>query len=277
MSYLSVAALQLTSVADWRDNLAQVAILLPQAVAQGAQLVVLPENAFLFAGNKMRALAASEEQQELLDAVANLAKQYGVYIVVGSHPSLYRPSGELVPNGRVRQRCWVFSASGENLLNYDKIHLFDVQVDDKASRYQESSFIEAGELDLQVIDIEGFKVGLSICYDLRFAPLYLGLAKLGAELILVPAAFTYVTGKAHWQTLLAARAIENQCFVLGVNQCGWHNATRQTYGHSCLYSPFGERLAVLGEQPGFFVQRIGRQEVEEVRAKMPCLSHHRMV
>lgn len=276
MSSLVVAAIQLTSVADWRENLDKVTSLLLAAVKDGARLIVLPENVFLFNGKRMREMAESQEQSLLLEAVAALAKQHSVYIVIGSHPSLTRPDEEIVPAGRVRQRCWVLGPEGELLASYDKIHLFDVQVDDKAASYRESSFIEPGEVVLQVIEVDGFKLGLSVCYDLRFPELYRGLAKLGAELVVVPAAFTYVTGKAHWNTLLAARAIENQYYVLGVNQCGWHNELRQTYGHSSLYSPNGECLAMLEEKPSYFIYRIERQLLTEVRAKMPCLSHRRM-
>ncbi|MEO9654769.1 carbon-nitrogen hydrolase family protein [Marinomonas sp.] len=276
MSSLVVAAIQLTSMADWRENLDKVTSLLLAAVKDGARLIVLPENVFLFNGKRMREMAASQEQTLLLEAVAELAKKHSVYIVIGSHPSLKRPTEELVDMGRVRQRCWLLGPDGELITSYDKIHLFDVQVDDKAASYRESNFIEPGEIQLQVVEIDGFKLGLSICYDLRFPELYRSLAKLGAELVVVPAAFTYVTGKAHWNTLLAARAIENQCYVLGVNQCGWHNALRQTYGHSSLYSPNGECLAMLEEKPGYFVYRIERQALTEVRAKMPCLTHRRM-
>ena len=276
MSSLVVAAIQLTSVADWRENLDKVTSLLLAAVKDGARLIVLPENVFLFNGKRMREMAESQEQSLLLEAVAALAKQHSVYIVIGSHPSLTRPDEEIVAAGRVRQRCWVLGPDGELLASYDKIHLFDVQVDDKAASYRESSFIEPGEVALQVVEVDGFTLGLSVCYDLRFPELYRGLAKLGAELVVVPAAFTYVTGKAHWNTLLAARAIENQYYVLGVNQCGWHNELRQTYGHSSLYSPNGECLAMLEEKPSYFIYRIERQLLTEVRAKMPCLSHRRM-
>ncbi|NVK75798.1 carbon-nitrogen hydrolase family protein [Marinomonas sp. CT5] len=276
MNTLPVAAIQLTSTKDWRDNLLQVKQLVDSAVKEGAKLIVLPENVFLFYGKGMRALAQSDEQDILLTEISELAKEYEIYLVVGSHPELLRPDGSVVANGRVRQTCWVIGPDGVFLERYDKIHLFDVMVDDKAASYKESDFIEAGELALKVIDIEGFKVGLSICYDLRFPELYRELGKLGADILLVPSAFTYVTGKAHWNTLLSARAIENQCYVLGVDQCGWHNETRQTFGHSVLYSPFGRELVGLLEEPGYFVFTITKQMLADCRQKMPCLTHRRM-
>ncbi|ETI61610.1 carbon-nitrogen hydrolase family protein [Marinomonas profundimaris] len=272
---LCVAAVQLTSTRHWQQNLLEVKRLVALAVNDGARLVVLPENVFLFDGKGMRRLAESTGQEILLDEICALAKKYAIFLVVGSHPSLCSPNGDVVANGRVRQTCWVIDPDGCFLERYDKIHLFDVLVDDKAASYQESSFIEEGELAVKVVDIDGFKVGLSICYDVRFPELYRALTQKGAEVLLVPAAFTYVTGKAHWNVLLSARAIENQCYVLGVNQCGWHNETRQTYGHSALYSPMGECLASLGEEPGYFIFHITKQPLECFRHKMPCLSHRR--
>ena len=274
---LRVAAIQLTSTKHWRSNVEEVKRMIASAALEGrARLVVLPENVFLFDGKNMRRLAESADQAAIFAEVTALAKFYAVYIVIGSHPSLVRLDGHQVPNGRVRQSCWVIGPDGAILERYDKIHLFDVIVDDKAASYRESDVIEPGELSLKVIDVDGFKVGLSICYDLRFPELYRQLVSLGAELVLVPAAFTYVTGKAHWRTLLSARAIENQCYVLGVGQCGWHNPTRQTYGNSALYSPFGECLADLQEEPSYFVFEIEKQILKDCRQKMPCLSHRRL-
>jgi deaminated glutathione amidase len=276
MNILSVAAIQLTSTNSWQDNLYEVKRLVMAAVSEGARLVVLPENVFLFNGKGMRDLAESTDQDVLFKAMSELAVKCSIYLVVGSHPSFIRPDGVEVAGSRVRQACWVIGPDGRLLERYDKIHLFDVTVDDKATSYKESDVIEAGELALKVVEVDGFKVGLSICYDLRFPELYRALSKLGADVLLVPAAFTYVTGKAHWDILLAARAIENQCYVLGVGQCGWHNDTRQTYGNSALYSPWGECLARLQEEPGYFVFSINKQTLINARRKMPCLSHRRL-
>lgn len=276
MESLSVAAIQLTSSNAWHENLLEVKRLVSAAAKDGARLVVLPENVFLFDGKGMRRLAESDVQQQILTEVSELAKTLNIYLVIGSHPSIQTESGQSVPSGRVRQTLWVIGPDGDLLGRYDKIHLFDVTVDDKAGSYLESEVIEPGDLLPKVVDVDGFKVGLSICYDVRFPELYRQLSEQGAELLLVPAAFTYVTGKAHWATLLAARAIENQCFVLGVNQCGWHNEKRQTYGHSCLYSPFGEKQLSLSEEPGYFVQQIHKSDLVKCRDKMPCLSHRRL-
>lgn len=277
MTALIVAAIQLTSSSCWQDNLHEVKRLVAAAASDGARLVVLPENVFLFNGKGMRDLAESPDQAALFEEMRGLAIKHAIYLVVGSHPSLLRPNGDKVSDRRVRQSCWVIRPDGCLLERYDKIHLFDVTVNDKAASYKESDVIEPGELALKVVEVDGFKVGLSICYDLRFPELYRALVTLGAEILLVPAAFTYVTGKAHWNILLAARAIENQCYVLGVGQCGWHNETRQTYGNSALYSPWGECLANLGEAPGYFVFAVGKQQISESRQKMPCFSHRRLI
>ncbi|AEF55022.1 carbon-nitrogen hydrolase family protein [Marinomonas posidonica] len=276
MESLSVAAIQLTSSNTWHENLLEVKRLVTAAAKDGARLVVLPENVFLFDGKGMRRLAESDVQQQILTDVSELAKELDIFLVIGSHPSIQTESGETISSGRVRQTLWVIGPDGSLLERYDKIHLFDVTVDDKAGSYLESEVIEPGDLLPKVVDVDGFKVGLSICYDVRFPELYRQLAEQGAELLLVPAAFTYVTGKAHWATLLAARAIENQCFVLGVNQCGWHNEKRQTYGHSSLYSPFGDKQLSLSEEPGYFVQQIHKSDLIKCRDKMPCLSHRRL-
>ncbi|BFM47998.1 carbon-nitrogen hydrolase family protein [Marinomonas sp. THO17] len=275
MQTLAVAAIQLTSGYEWHENLLDVKRLVTKAAKDGARLVVLPENVFLFDGKAMRDLAESEVQDQLFEEVLQLAKSLDIYLVIGSHPAIETGAGEPVDNHRVRQALWVINPQGEVISRYDKIHLFDVTVDDKAGSYLESEVIEPGDLQAKVVEIDGFKVGLSICYDLRFPELYRLLTKMGAELLLVPAAFTYVTGKAHWNTLLAARAIENQCYVLGVNQCGWHNDKRQTYGHSTLYSPFGEKLLGLSEEPGYFVHQINKLDIAKYREKMPCLEHRR--
>ncbi len=273
---LSVAAIQLTSTSDWQANLLMAKSFIHAAAAEGARLVILPENVFLFNGKAMRCLAESDDQSIIMRAMSDIAKERGIYLVIGSHPSVLREDGSVVEDGRVRQVSWVFGPDGAFLERYDKIHLFDAAVDDKASSYKESDFIEPGDLSFKIIDVDGFKVGLSICYDLRFPELYRKLVALGAEVLLVPAAFTYVTGKAHWHTLLGARAIENQCFVLGVNQCGWHNETRQTYGHSALYSPWGETLASLGEEPGYFVFTVSKKAISDCAQKMPCFTHRRL-
>lgn len=272
---MKVAAIQLTSKDDWRENLQSVEQKLKFAVDGGAQLVVLPENALMFAGTKMRGLAESDDQAALLARFSDLAKQYAIYLVIGSHPSLLREDGLEVENGRVRQSCLVYGPDGELKARYDKIHLFDVMVSNKNGQYQESKVIEPGPLEPVVLDLGGLKLGLSICYDVRFPEMYRALADLKADLVLVPAAFTYKTGEAHWHTLLKCRAIENQFYVMGVNQCGQHTIARETFGHSACYSPWGDNLGQLQHEPGVLLVDIDIEKNTACRETMPVHQHRR--
>ncbi len=273
---MKLCAVQLTSGLDWEANITEVKACIEKAVLEGVQLIVLPENALLFDGKSMRRLAESAPiQEKIFKMLTDFSIQYRVWIIVGSHPSLMRPDGSIVSEKRVRQSCLVFSPSGDIEGRYDKIHLFDVNVTDKVGSYKESDFIEPGELTPVVVDIDGLKVGLTICYDLRFPELFRILVDMGAELIVVPAAFTYVTGEAHWNVLLQSRAIENQVFVLGVNQCGYHTKNRQTYGHSVCYSPWGDTLGFLKEEPDNLYVEIDRDRITQCRASMPVLQHRR--
>lgn len=272
---MKIAAIQLTSKDDWQANLTDIQEMTKSAVKQGAKLVVLPENALMFAGNKMRPLAESSEQEFILAELSRLAKHHKIHLVVGSHPSLNRPDGSLVDGGRVRQSCLVFGVDGELKARYDKIHLFDVMVSDQNGQYMESKVIEPGQLDPIVVDIDGVKIGLSICYDVRFPEMYRKLADCGADLVVVPAAFTYRTGEAHWHTLLKCRAIENQFYVLGVNQCGHHSSTRHTYGNSTCYSPWGDCVGQLEYEPDVLLVEIDLTKINESRGTMPVHSHRR--
>ena len=272
---MKIAAIQLTSKDDWQVNLKAINALVEKAVVAGAKLVVLPENALMFAGAKMRGLAESDAQDTLLQSFSSLAEKFSIYLVIGSHPSLYRPDGTLVDAGRVRQSCLVFAPDGKQEARYDKAHLFDVMVADQNGQYLESKVIEPGELEPIVIDLGDVKLGLSICYDVRFPEMYRKLADLGADLVIVPAAFTFRTGEAHWHTLLKCRAIENQFYMLGVNQCGQHSSVRETYGNSVCYSPWGDCVGQLEHEPGVLLVDINKEKNKECRASMPVHQHRR--
>ncbi|ADZ91026.1 carbon-nitrogen hydrolase family protein [Marinomonas mediterranea] len=273
---MRIAGIQMTSTANIASNLEYVKAAVAKVAQQGADLVVLPENVLLFSGRKLKVVADEELELGLLSSISGLAKQYSLPILIGSHPKATRYDGSQMPRGRVRQSSILFDDTGVQCARYDKIHLFDAAVSDKAGQYRESDYIEPGDLTSVVVNIAGVQVGLSICYDLRFPELFRELAQKGAELIVVPAAFTYQTGKAHWQALLRARAIENQCYILGLNQCGWHTETRQTYGHSQLIDPWGEVVSELGEEPGELLEVLDLDVLKVVREKMPCLLHRRI-
>lgn len=272
---MKIAAVQLTSKDSWQDNLAIIERSVKKAVAAGAKLVVLPENALMFAGAKMRALAESSDQDVLLQRFSSLARECAIHLVVGSHPSRVRPNGVNVDQGRVRQSCLVYGPEGELKARYDKIHLFDVLVADQNGQYLESKVIEPGELEPIVVELDGVKLGLSICYDVRFPEMYRKLAELDADLVIVPAAFTYRTGDAHWHTLLKCRAIENQFYVLGVNQCGQHTPSRETYGNSVCYSPWGDCLGQLEHEPDVLLVDIDIEKNINCRQSMPVHQHRR--
>lgn len=214
--------------------------------------------------------AAHAADSELKQALELLAAKYQVVLVAGSIPIL-------AEDGRVYNRCYVFAADGSVLGQYDKLHLFDVEVSDGTKQYRESDAFCPGDR-IVVVDTPMGKLGLAICYDIRFADLFRALREAGAEMIALPAAFTKVTGEAHWQILLQARAIETQCFIFGAAQWGQHNqGSRETWGQSMIVSPWGEVIAQKQEGTGWLQAEIDLQSVQDIRAKMPVINHNRFV
>ena len=270
---IRVAAIQMTSTADMDANLRQAEAFMQRAAAQGATLILLPENFACYGGDYLAVARAHGDA--LLAWLAHWARTLGVTLVGGSVPLALRPDGTAVPDGRVRTSCVMFSAQGECLGRYDKLHLFDVQVADGQGRYCESAVFEPGNR-LLVRDAGALQVGLMICYDLRFALLARALADAGANLLVYPSAFTEVTGAAHWHLLLRARAVETGCYVLAANQCGQHNEKRRSYGHSLLVNPWGEIVAELEGSPGVLLADIDMQRLQQVRANLPLYHHQRL-
>ncbi len=236
------------------------------------QLVVLPECCLFFGGKDKAQLSLAEEDakhQGLKSQLAAMAKCYNVFLVAGSIPVLSKVAGKFT-NTSV-----VFSPEGNELGSYDKLHLFDVAVEDNEKSYCESRYALAGE-HVSVVDIgDESKLGLSICYDLRFPELFRQLTQQGATIISVPSAFTRVTGAAHWLTLLQARAIENQVYIIAAGQEGVHLNGRETWGHSVIISPWGEVLAQLDTGKGIICAQYNENELLKVRAAMPVAVHNR--
>lgn len=261
-----VAALQMISGPEVAANLAVADQLLAEAAAQGAELAVLPEYFPLISGNETDKLRICEQaghgpiQQFLADA----AKRYGLWVIGGTLPL------QASDAAHVRNSCMVFDPSGHAIARYDKIHLFAFAREHES--YDESRSIEAGS---ELVSFEGpcGKVGLSVCYDLRFPELYRNLGEL--SLIVVPAAFTETTGRAHWEVLLRARAIENQCYVLACGQGGVHPCGRRTFGHSMIIDPWGEVLACQASGQGVVVADIEPERIRSVRESLPALQHRR--
>lgn len=267
-----VAAIQMTSGKTPQANLEQAAELLQAARDKGARLAVLPEN-FAGYGGDYRVLAA--EYTMLEQWLCEQASRLGMAIIGGSVPSLHRPDGEPVPAPRVRTRSLAVTADGEIVGRYDKLHLFDAQVQDAQGQYRESDLFEPGET-IVTVPLAGVQVGMAICYDLRFPALAQRLVSAGAQLLVYPSAFTAVTGVAHWELLLRATAVQTGCYVLGANQCGQHGPRRASYGHSMLVSPWGDVVASLENEPGALVAPLDLATMDELRQRMPVQQHQRL-
>ncbi|MBB1269659.1 carbon-nitrogen hydrolase family protein [Shewanella sp. SR44-3] len=244
---------------------------LPRKIDE-AQLVVLPECSLLFGGHESQQLeyAGTDDNSPLKDALAELAKRHKVYLIAGTIPMQAQ-------GGKVHSRCYFFDDQGLVLGHYDKLHLFDVEVSDNTKQYRESDSFTPGD-KLTVIDTPFGKIGLAICYDLRFSDLFRALRLAGADLIALPSAFTKVTGKAHWQTLLQARAIETQCYLLGAGQWGQHNeGSRETWGQSMIVDPWGGIVSQLESGCGWVQAKPDLLLLERIRRQMPVLGHNKFI
>lgn len=268
---LKIAAIQMVSTASLQENLETARRLIKAAAHDGAQIAVLPEY-FCIMGlkdndkvNVREKLGSGPIQEEL----AAIAKDSGIYLIAGTIPL------EAKDPNKVLNTTLVFSPDGQRVGRYDKIHLFGFQT--STERYQESETIEAGDqpgiVKITINDTE-WSFGLSICYDLRFPELYRALGQVDCHII--PAAFTYTTGKDHWEILLRARAIENQCYVLASAQGGIHQNQRRTWGNTMLIDPWGEVLTTLPEGEGFISGVLSKDKLNEVRSKLPALAHRKL-
>jgi predicted amidohydrolase len=270
---LRVAAVQLQSQDDVTQNLDECRRLISAACRDGAKLVVLPENFAYFgaeAGKRSFAECLESPNGPIQTALSEMARSAQVFLVAGGFPEA---SADVT---RPFNSALVFGPDGTLVRRYRKIHLFDVALQDGTS-LSESSETTGGAIDsLVCFDIGGFRVGLSICYDLRFPELYRALVSRGANVLLVPAAFTLHTGKDHWHPLLRARAIESQAYVIAAAQWGKHPRGRTTYGHSLVVDPWGTVIAEASDQVGFVSATLDLAYLERVRAAIPCLNHRRL-
>ena len=269
---MKTAAIQMVSGVDVQANLEAARALLAQATAQGAELAVLPEY-FCLMGRRDDAKLAAREQPgrgPVQAFLAAAAREFNLWLVGGTLPLASEDPA------RVRNTTLVFSPSGECVARYDKIHLF--RFDDGREQYDEARVIESGSQPPVAFELPSragrrWRIGLSVCYDLRFPELYRALA---ADVLLVPSAFTHVTGQAHWELLLRARAIENLCYVLAPAQGGAHENGRRTWGHSMAVDPWGEVLAQRAEGPGVAMAIVDAARLEQVRQQLPALEHRRL-
>lgn len=271
-----VAALQMVSTFDVDANLKSAGQLLRQAADQGAQFAALPENfAVLDSDNLCRWGDEENRSQLFTQFLANMARELKIWIQGGTLPRRTRPDGSAVAGWRVRAASILLDPQGNEVARYDKIHLFDVQVGDAQGQYRESSTIEPGDTPVLASTPFG-KLGMTVCYDLRFPELFSLLQKQGAEFFTVPSAFTARTGEAHWEVLLRARAIETQSYIIASGQGGVHSAKRTTWGHSMIVDPWGHVLAMQTEAgPGVVVADMDSDVLHSVRSGMPIAQHKR--
>ncbi len=266
----TAACIQMTSSPEPEANIAAAADLIRRARDAGAALIMTPETTDMMEARRALAVekARGEAEHAGVSAFRALAAELGVWLLAGSF--VVRHSAE-----RLANRSFLIDPQGGLAARYDKIHMFDVEIPDGQS-YRESRAYEPGR-ETVVADLPWGRLGLSVCYDLRFPQLYRTLARGGADFLTVPSAFTRFTGQAHWHVLLRARAIETGCFVFAPAQCGRHANGRETYGHSLIVAPWGEVLADGGEDPGIVVAEIDPAEVERARAMVPSLRHDRVI
>jgi nitrilase len=266
---MKIAALQMVSTPSVERNLDAARRLIAEAAACGAQLVALPEYFCLMGTNERDKLTIAEAAGKGLiqQALADAARRDGVWVIGGTLPL------RCDDPARVLNTSFVFAPDGTLAARYDKIHLF--RFDNGRESYDEGRAIQAGA-DAVAVQAGGLRVGLSVCYDLRFPELYRALMRPPCDLIAVPAAFTYTTGQAHWELLLRARAIENQCYVIAPAQGGQHENGRRTWGHSMVVDPWGEVLAVRPEGEGVVLAELDAQRIASVRTQLPALEHRRL-
>jgi nitrilase len=266
-----VAAIQMTSSSQLADNLSNAAHWLAEAKRQGVVLAVLPENFALMAQNSEQLFATQEKfgHGPIQDFLAHQAKQHHLWIAAGTVPLSHS-------SGKVSSACLVFSNQGVCVARYDKMHLFDVVIIPDKEEHQESARITPGQ-EIVVADSPLGKLGMAICYDVRFPELFRQLLLRGAEIFILPSAFTVPTGSAHWQVLLRARAIENGCYVVAAAQTGTHDNGRKTYGHSMIIDPWGKVLNVLESGEGVITAEIDLDYLQEVRRKLPMQQHMKLL
>ncbi|MEY4564077.1 MAG: hypothetical protein RLZZ618_3354 [Pseudomonadota bacterium] len=261
-----IAAVQMVSTPHVERNVERALALISEAAALGAKLVALPEYFCLMGLNDRDKLAIAETPDDgpIQRALAEAARQHGVWLIGGTLP-LRTADPE-----RVTNTTQVYAPDGTRAARYDKMHLF--RYDNGRERYDEGQVLAAGNTPV-AFNAGSLRVGLSVCYDLRFPELYRALMRPPCDLLAVPAAFTHTTGRAHWELLLRARAVENQCYVVAPAQGGLHENGRRTFGHSLIVDPWGEVLAMHEEGEGVVTAKLDPARIEAVRTQLPALSH----
>ena len=264
------ACVQLNAKREVEANLPEIRAGILDAAGQGASLITLPECTAMMEPDaaRLRAAAPGEDRHPTLELVQGLAAETGAWILLGS-------AAILLDGGKIANRSYLFDAAGRVRATYDKIHMFDVELGD-GQHYRESATYAPGT-EAVLAELPWGNLGMTICYDLRFPYLYRTLAHGGADFLAIPAAFTKVSGQAHWHVLLRARAIETGCYVIAAAQCGTHAEDRKTYGHSLIVDPWGKVLADAGVDVGVVTAEIDTAQVFEARRKIPALTHDKAI
>ena len=266
-----VAAVQMASGPNVKANLEEAEKLIKTAVQQDAKLVVLPENFAIMGMTEVDKVAIAEAAGEgpIQQFLSQQANKHGIWIVGGTVPI------ESSATGKVYSASLLYNDGGDMIARYDKIHLFDVMLEDSNESYNESETIESGN-DVVVVDTPFGKLGMAICYDLRFPELFRAMADVGMEICVLPSAFTNLTGRAHWESLLRARAIENLCYMIAPDQGGYHKNGRETYGDSMIVDPWGVVLNRLPHGTGVVVSDVDLEKLRKTRQNFPALQHKRL-
>jgi predicted amidohydrolase len=267
MTSFRAACIQNTATRDIEANIDWVCARIDEAAAAGAEFIALPETVGLIepVNEQIPAATYAEADDIGLAAFRHRAREHGVIVLIGSQL--------ILEHEKIFNRCFLIDSSGDIRARYDKLHMFDIELRN-GEAYRESDAIEPGDKAV-VVETSLGRLGLSICYDLRFGALYRALALAGAQFITIPAAFTQTTGQAHWHTLVRARAIETGAFIIAPNQCGHHADKRYSFGHSLIIDPWGEILADGGAEPGVIYADIDLDRVQQARDRIPALKNER--
>jgi nitrilase len=266
-----VACIQMASGPNIGANLLEAERLIEEAVSQQARLVVLPENFALMGQSETDKVERREDEGHgtIQTFLAEQSARHGIWLVGGTIPM------EASVPDKVRASCLVFNDKGEQAARYDKIHLFDVELLDCDEQYNESETIEPGD-QVVVLDTPFGRMGLAVCYDLRFPELFRQQLQAGMEIVVLPSAFTAITGRAHWEVLVRARAIENLCYMIAPDQGGYHLNGRETYGHSMIVDPWGTVLNSLARGPGVVCAEVELGRLNSARRNFPSIEHRRL-
>lgn len=266
-----IAAIQMASGTNVSANLIEIGRQISSASSAGAKMIVLPENFAIMGMHEEDKVKIGEADGlgPIQDFLSSQAKKYNVWLIAGTIPLKSKD------DNKVYAACLVYNEKGERVSRYDKIHLFDVHLELTNETYNESETTEAGN-QVVVVDTPYGKVGLAVCYDLRFPELFRKLAMMGAEILVLPSAFTAITGNAHWEVLLRARAIENLCYVVASAQGGYHVNGRETHGNSMIVDPWGTILDQLSQGAGYVMANIDIENVKNIRRNFPVLQHRKI-